>query len=308
MKIAFIILAHKNPEQLARLIGKLNSKDSAFFLHIDKKVKISDFKIELSKLNTSANITMLPRINSYWGGVGIITATLHGLEKVLLEGKYNWIVLLSGQDYPIKSLNYIFDFFDINEEKNFVPYFKLPSDIWPDGLNRINNYYFRFFGKTYISPPVSEPIHVYSKLFYKIAKIRFRKPREFPEGLQPYGGFQFWKITSKAAKEIMDFIYRRPDYLKFHKYTNCADELFFQTILLNSKNELLQNSIINDDLTYINWIENKPNPEILGISDFEELKMSNDLFARKFDIRINSEILDMIDIQTLVEEGTLLLH
>jgi hypothetical protein len=162
-------------------------------------------------------------------------------------------------------------------------------------------------GKTYISPPVSAPIHVLSKLFYKIAQIRFRKPRVFPEGLQPYGGFQFWKITSKAAKEIMDFIYRRPDYLKFHKYTHCVDELFFQTILLNSKNELLQNSFINDDLTYIDWRQNKSNPEILGVSDYKELKMSKDLFARKFDVRIDSEILDMIDIQTLVEESKILL-
>lgn len=300
MKIAFIVLAHKNPDQLGRLIRKLISKDSAFYIHIDKKSNFSDFKSELSKLANFTKITLLPRTNSYWGGPGIVTATLHGLDKTLNDGNYNRIVLLSGQDYPIKSMNYIFDFFENNKGKNFIQYFKLPSEIWNDGgLSRIKNYHYRIFGKEYTDPPVSEPIHLYSKMFYKILKLRFRKPREFPEGLQPYGGFQWWRITAEAAKEIMNFIDKRPDYLEYHKYSGGVDEIFFQTILLNSKNDTLLNSLVNDDLTYIEW-KNKPNPEILTKSDFETIKKTNALFARKFDLRIDSEILDMIDKQILV--------
>ena len=44
MKIAYIVLAFKNPDQLGRLIRKLINKDSTFYLHIDKKSKFSDFK------------------------------------------------------------------------------------------------------------------------------------------------------------------------------------------------------------------------------------------------------------------------
>ena len=43
MKIAYIVLAYKNPDQLGRLFQKLINKDSAFYLHIDKKSNISDF-------------------------------------------------------------------------------------------------------------------------------------------------------------------------------------------------------------------------------------------------------------------------
>jgi hypothetical protein len=301
MKIAYIVLAYKNPDQLGRLIQTLINKDSAFYLHIDKKSNISDFRGVLSKLNKSTKITMLPRINSYWGGPGILTAILHGLDKILHDGNYNRIVLISGQDYPIKSISYIFNYFEINESKNFIPHFKLPSEIWgEEGMTRIKNYHFRIHGKIYTYPPQSSPIHIYSKIFYLLLKIRFRKAREFPEGLQPYGGFSGWKITAEAAKEVMDFINKRPDYLKYHKYTKCADEIFFQTILLNSKNEALRNSFINDDLTFIKWKENMPNPEILTKSDYDAIKKSNALFARKFDPRIDSEILDMIDKEILV--------
>jgi hypothetical protein len=301
MKIAYIVLAYKLPGQLGRLIQKLISKDSAFYLHIDKKSNISDFKSELSKLTNSTKITLLPRINSYWGGPGLVTAILHGLDKTLQDGNFSRIVLISGQDYPIKSINYIFDFFENNKQKNFIPYFKLPSDIWDEGgMSRIKNYHFRILRKTYTYPPVSEPIHLYSKMFYKILKIRFRKLREFPEGLQPYGGFTWWKITVEAAKEIMNFIDKRPDYLKYHKYSKIADEVFFQTILLNTKNETLLSSLINDDLSYIKWKKDMPNPEILTKFDYEAIKKSSALFARKFDPRIDSEILDMIDKQILV--------
>ncbi len=37
MRIAYVILAHKYPEQLVRLISQLNTNDVSFFLHIDKK-------------------------------------------------------------------------------------------------------------------------------------------------------------------------------------------------------------------------------------------------------------------------------
>jgi Core-2/I-Branching enzyme len=301
MKIAYIVLAYKNPDQLGRLIRKLINKNSTFYLHIDKKSNISDFKSELSNLNNSTKINLLPRINSYWGGPGLVNAILHGLDKTLNDGDINRIVLISGQDYPIKSMKYIFDFFENNKEKNFLPYFKLPSDIWGGGgMSRIHNYHFRIFGKTYTYPPLSPPIHFYSKIFYKILKIRFQKPREFPVDLQPYGGFSGWKITAEAAKEIMSFVDKRPDYLKYHKYTKCSDEIFFQSILLNSKNDALLNSFINDDLTYIKWKQNMPNPEILKTSDFEAIKKTEALFARKFDPLIDSEILDMIDKQILV--------
>lgn len=289
-------MAYKDPEQLGRLIQTLNGKDSAFYLHLDKKSNISDFKGVLSKLNNNANITLLPRFNSYWRGPGIITAILHGLDNALKDKIFNRIVLLSGQDYPIKSLNYISDFFDNNVGKNFISYFRLPYPNWLDGgLTRIKNYHFTILGKTFLSPPVADPVHVYSKLFYKIIRIRFRKPREFPQGLEPYGGFAHWQITPEAAKEILDFIDKRPDYLKFHKYSWVADELFFQTILLNTKNDALMKSIVNNNLTYIKWIENKSQSEILTTADFEEIKSSDKLFARKFDPCIDSQILDMID-------------
>jgi hypothetical protein len=74
-----------------------------------------------------------------------------------------------------------------------------------------------------------------------------------------------------------------------------ADEMFFQTILLNSKNDSLLNSIVNDDLEHTKWNPGSSHPAILTSSDIDAIKNSTALFARKFDPRTNANVLDMID-------------
>lgn len=61
-----------------------------------------------------------------------------------------------------------------------------------------------------------------------------------------------------------------------------------------------KNCIVNDDLKYIDWENPNPTPPaILGKSDFHRLVNSPKLFARKFDITRDAEILDLIDQQIL---------
>ncbi|NGY93813.1 beta-1,6-N-acetylglucosaminyltransferase [Bacillus megaterium] len=46
------------------------------------------------------------------------------------------------------------------------------------------------------------------------------------------------------------FCSNKKDIYNYFKYVLIPDEIFFQTILLNSK---FKDEIINDNLTYINW-------------------------------------------------------
>lgn len=53
---------------------------------------------------------------------------------------------------------------------------------------------------------------------------------------------------------------------------------------------------MNDDLRFINWKDvDAGSPAVLVKNDFESLASSSKLFARKFDMNIDAEILDMID-------------
>ena len=70
MKIAFILLCHKNSSQINRLIDKLKEFDSEIFIHCDLKnydISNSIFKSE--------NVHILPREESFnirWVGTEMI--------------------------------------------------------------------------------------------------------------------------------------------------------------------------------------------------------------------------------------------
>lgn len=79
MQINYIILTHKNPIQLERLISKLEDKDVTFFVHIDAKANIESFKY-LEKDNV---IFLENRVDVIWGDFSIVQATLNAMKSVI---------------------------------------------------------------------------------------------------------------------------------------------------------------------------------------------------------------------------------
>ena len=79
---------------------------------------------------------------------------------------------------------------------------------------------------------------------------------------------------------------------KVFKYSLCADELFIQTLLVNSK--------FKGDacMRYIDW--ERGNPYVFKEEDLERLLKSRMLFARKFDVETNKKIID--DIYMILKE------
>ncbi|HEU5047887.1 MAG TPA: hypothetical protein VFT64_08605, partial [Rickettsiales bacterium] len=64
--IAYLILAHYQPELLRRLVLRLKSPWARFFIHIDAKSDIAPF---LSALEGISRVTLVSqRIPVYWGG------------------------------------------------------------------------------------------------------------------------------------------------------------------------------------------------------------------------------------------------
>ena len=104
MNFAYLILAHQNPEQLYRLVQALDTDESKFIIHIDAKVEISPF-IKLFENYTPGRIFICPgRKNIDWGSYTMVEATMAMLHFLFqLELKVDYVHLISGQDYPVKS-------------------------------------------------------------------------------------------------------------------------------------------------------------------------------------------------------------
>lgn len=71
-------------------------------------------------------------------------------------------------------------------------------------------------------------------------------------------------------------------------HCSTPDESFFQTLVMNSPYKDKR----EDYLHYVDWSEEKTSPKILTIEDIEELKHSDKLMARKFDIALDERVVE----------------
>lgn len=278
MKIAYIISAYKYPEQLIRLIDRLNTDRAHFFVHLDKKTDDQIYFHLVDRLKHLPNVHFLERHKCYWGDFGHVKASIKGIKEIFKNNiSFDYAVLLTGQDYPIKSNSQIESFFHQNEGKSFIQYFALPFEVWPKGgLDRIENWHLNLFNK----------------------HLTIRGKRKFPNGLKPFGGSSYWCLSRECVQYIYDFVNHNEDYVRYFNSVYIPDEIFFQTILLNSP---FKDNLINHSLRYTKWapktasLKERGSPKILGKNDFEEMANSQNLFARKFDLTKDADVLDLID-------------
>lgn len=311
MHINYIILAHKNPRQVARLISRLYEPWTKFYIHIDKNVSIKPFKDALVEFRDIYFLLDEQRQVGTWGDIAIVKATLTAMNQIKLDQRTGYTILMSGQDYPLKDNQFIQDFLKRNYGTQFLAIFPLPQGVWPeDGVPRISHYKINhsnkrgdfslvpsiFDKKFYSRNTLGKLNYLRKKKLLKVIVPLILKPRKFPVLLSPYGGGVYFAFTKERILDILSFTEDHPDYLRFHEYTLCADEIFFHSILYYFKTK--KNFPIAPSVTYVNW-ERKtgPRPATFNIEDKEELLKAsgNKLFARKFDIQYDAEILDFID-------------
>ena len=98
MKIAYLILCHKNDQQVELLINHLSNEESDFYVHIDQKN--SCFKIKETE-----NVIVLDyaeRVKVRWGTITMVKATIELINKCLTSGKkYDYVFLISCKYFPI---------------------------------------------------------------------------------------------------------------------------------------------------------------------------------------------------------------
>lgn len=276
MKLAHLILAHNQPDQLERLIKRLAHPDADIYIHLDKKTPMSQFE----HLGRLPNVFFVNnRVKVYWGSYNIVEATLNGFRAVLRSGKtYQFINLLSGQDYPLTSAVNIHNYLSANEGKAFMNYLRFDTE-WTEALPRIHEYHFN---------------NLQLKGRYTLQKIvnKILPKRVLPDNLVPVGRSQWFTVPVDCVSYILEYWDRNPKLRRFIKLTWGPDEFIFQTILFNSVHK---DRMVNNDLRYIDWSAGGVSPKTLTLADAPALLASGKLFARKFDQSRDSGVLDVLD-------------
>ena len=308
MKFVYLIFTHKNPDQLIRLLRRIDNDDALFYIHIDKKVDITPFK-KVEEFIDPKKIVWLKRISIIWAGFNMIRAALTGMREIMKSSeKISHVSLLSGQDYPIKPVKEFQDFLINNYGKDYIETHLLPRPNWQHGGKDRYLYHHIIFPKFRLAWPFFSYVNV--KMEFKDPNVYnfFRKilpfvplakkfPRKFIKGATPYEGSQWWTLSMNSVKNIVHSIDTDPTYYDYYKYTHISDEMFFQTVVKNC-NINTEDNIVNNNLRYIDWSdETTGHPVTLTDVDFDALVNSDRFFARKFEP--DSSIMDLLDNKVL---------
>lgn len=331
-KVVYLIASHTNPEQVVRLVKtlKTGNSSSAVVIHHDYSKSFLDPKA----FEGIPNVWILDNhVAVQWGKFSMIKMKLHALEWMLAHLEFDWMVFLSGQDYPIQPLGQIEHFLETTPYDGFmsgVPiesttpcgpvecpkatsakhqcrdcitryhyqYYELPSlfsgEKLPFGLkstlNKIQKYFINVQSVIrFRSFPFAQ-----NKLKTMIGIRPFGGP--FSDDFKPYKGSQWFTLNYACLRYILQYVEANPQFVKYYEHTLFPDESFFQTILLNQ----LGLKIFNNNKRFIRWQSaESPNPDILKKQDLDSILTPDHHFARKFDLNIDAEILNLIDCHIL---------
>ena len=277
-RVAHLILAHKSPKQLGRLVKRLLHPYASVYIHLDRKVPIGPFKQALLEAGIDADfIPNRYRIN--WSAFSMVEATLNSFRYISTIGNFDFVNLLSGEDYPLKSSAEFLTFLTNHWDKSFMEFQKSGDLWWEEAQARFKRYYLNditWRGKYLLEEVVNQ----------------LTRPRKLPENIAIVGKSQWFTLSMSHLRYILENE-KEVTYLKrFFRYSWAPDEFFFQTLLYNSPH---RESIINNNLRYINWDEGKSSPKILTTVDLPVLEASGDFFARKFNLDVDSVVIDRID-------------
>ncbi len=122
----YIILAHKNPEQIKRLVNRLKHKNVNFYIHVDKSIPLKPFSDALTDIDKIYLLNDEERVTCHWADLGMVLGTIECIKRILSDGRSGYAVLLSGQDYPLYNSTEIFEFFKHNNGLHYISGIPLP--------------------------------------------------------------------------------------------------------------------------------------------------------------------------------------
>jgi hypothetical protein len=273
MKQVILIHAHKDLAQLNTLVGQLRDDDFLLYVNLDRKSAIDP-----ARVHPAASL-VAPRVDVRWGGFSQVEATLNSLRQIVREvAVFDKVVFLSAQDFPL-----------------------LPNELLKHKLARVSG---RELLDTMPVGPGGWPVAFRYQYFHREGGGRAERlacalanralrlagcTRQPPAGLALYGGSSWWALSRHCIVHMLERIEREPAIVRFFRTVLCPDEMFFQTLVMNSR---FRGRVLSQNFRYIQWpAHGSRNPKVLDEADFERIRASNAHFCRKLDSRQSAGLL-----------------
>lgn len=294
--IHYLLLPYNNFDQLELLVNKIKTKNSKVYIHVEKDVK------NFPKLKNAYYIEN--RQHCPWWWTWILKAELIWLKEIYkYMKKWDHVVFMSGQCFPIKPIEYIERYIDWLNNKSAIWYLSDKKYEW--WVNKYRFYDTNFHTPSFINSLLIKLLSKFKKfdtdikvpiinvIFSVIVSFILPKRKYIIDNYELYKWQNRMVLSQEHIHYLIEFLGtdKWKKFLKKYEYTLIPNETFFQTLLVNSKKE----EIIRIWLWHFSRGEKKSSPNFLSMSDLDDIKKSDRLFARKFDINRDREIIEYLN-------------
>lgn len=300
MSLAYCVLAHRNPAQVARLLRAIWSPENIYVLHYERRTPFPEQKAIEALSSQYSNVRVLRSRAVLWGRYSQLKAQLDGL-RICTEWGIEWThyINLTGQDFPLVAQAAIMRELKSKRDISFVSW----SDPFTNGEqtdvnDRISRIHLdsplleRILGLPGIGRRVKALFGWSNRLPY-IPLIRRAKPNFF----RYYKGANHFILSNEASLYLLDDV-RSQEIVRRLKWTGSPDESVVQTVLMNSR---LADRLVNDDRRAIYWERTgDPSPKTLTSADLPRLEAARGagkLFGRKFDDQVDEGVMRILEEQ-----------
>lgn len=300
MRVCYLIQSHREPRQIARLVaslGRMSPGALVLVVHDDTGCPL-DPRALPSAADTRCLFARGPIRRGY---LSMLEPWLQGVAWLRREGiEYDWLVYLSGQDYPARPLALTEAALASAAGDGFIRW-------WPafggGGPWRRRQGHRRYFYRYRDAPRGAAPalrllrslngvqslVHVHLVYGPRIGVRARRTP--FDAGRTCYAGWQWTTLRRACAESVLAGVESEPGLIDYYRRTICPDESLVQTLLVNDGRFRL----IDDNRRYADTGGPLGHARLLGAADLDEITSGRYDFARKFDLAHDARVLDLLD-------------
>ncbi|HEX5757710.1 MAG TPA: beta-1,6-N-acetylglucosaminyltransferase [Thermoanaerobaculia bacterium] len=299
MRVAYFVQSHRGPRQVERLLGALRrgSPDALLVVgHCPAGEPLDPAVLDaLGVLHFTHRRRCL---RGYWS---LLEPYFDAVELLSRQPHdYEWLVYLSGQDYPIRPPAELEAALAASDRDGYLTWRSVDARS-PDGRRRQGRvrYLYRYFelpgweAVLRLVRPLNRLQNAFNVHLTYGPRLGIRA--RFPgaaSGHGPFVGSQWTILRRRCAERLLATARSRGEVVVHFERTVCPDEAFAQTVLINDGGFRLS----NDNLRFVDFQGSSDGrPRTLTRADCPALVAGHHYFARKFDLDVDPTALDWLD-------------
>jgi hypothetical protein len=286
--VAYVVLSHRNPEQVLRLVRALGEGPAARVLvrHDPRGARLSAAEIE-----AAGGEAIEDEIEVRWADWSYLELILACLREAAARHDPDWALILSGQDYPLRPLAEIEAELEASLVDGRLGAVREVERRRPAAGD--DEFFLRCRYRHYTRPRAIPDL---PRAMRPLAYVRDLPPlvgirRLGPAPLRFFASADWVTLGRRAIAAVLAAAEDRRLMRHFRRVA-VPSESFFASVLLGDDSLAIE----RDHRRFAPFSEaGAAHPDLLTSGDYDRVVASGADFARKFDAAVDAHVLDLLD-------------